>query len=82
MIERELTNLFGADVLQDCWELPTVIEPGQAIKIGMLSRLLIAANSPDKQRKTIQSMKPEYQLLLCRWLVDRDYADKCIGAGK
>lgn len=78
MIERELTNLFGADVLQDCWELPTVLKAEQANKVGTLASVLRTAKGPRHQRELVQAMPMNDRLLLCRWLSDSRYAQQCI----
>ena len=82
MIERELKALFGPVVASECWSIPTALEAGQARRVGKLAGMLSNAKSPEGQRGLIQAMPLADQLLLCRWLADREYAGNCIGEGK
>jgi len=75
----ELTRLFGPSVVQECWDIPTAIKSGQARKIGHLATILSKGRTPGKQRAFIEAMPLDDRLLLCRWLVDREYASNCVG---
>ena len=81
-MDRELAHLFGHDVLQECWRMPTAIRAGQASKVGKLANMLTNANTPRRQRALVDSMPLGDRLLLCRWLADKDYAGDCIRTGK
>lgn len=81
-MERELSALFGSEVLQKCWEVPAGIKSGQARKVGKLAELLIVANEPAEQRALIEAMPLADRLLLCRWLADKEYAGNCLRIGK
>jgi len=81
-MERELTALFGPDVLQECWQVPTHIRAGQAMRVAVLADLLSNTDTPEEQRALVKAMRPNDQALLCRWLSDRNYAGNCISKGK
>lgn len=82
MIERELTHLFGPDVLQECWQVPTAIRAGQAKRVAILAGILSNAKSPAGQRGLVKAMPANDRLLLCRWLADKDFAGNCVSTGK
>jgi len=82
VIERELAHLFGPVVAAECWSIPTALEVGQARRIGELADTMRVADSPREQRELVQAMSLSDQLLLCRWLADRDYAAFCVSTGK
>ena len=82
MIERELKALFGPVVASECWGIPTATEAGQARRIGQIAGVLSTERTPERQRTFIQGLPLADQLLLCRWLADRDYAANCIRIGK
>lgn len=82
MIERELTHLFGPDVLQECWQVPTAIRAGQAKRVAILADMLSNAKSPEAKRGLVMAMPPNDRVLLCRWLADRDFAGNCVSTGK
>lgn len=81
-MERELTALFGPVVASECWSIPTAVGAGQARKVGKLARMLIKVNDSQRQRAVIEAMPWNDQLLLCRWLADKNYAGDCICKGK
>jgi hypothetical protein len=78
-MDKELTALFGPEVLQECWRLPTAIRAGQARKVGKLAGMLTNVDTPKQQRVFIQAMPLADRVLLCRWLADREYASNCVG---
>ena len=82
MIDRELTALFGPEILQECWTVPTDIRAGQAKRVAVLANQLGNAGTPEAQRGLIRAMAPTDRLLLCRWLADREYAANCLSTGK
>ena len=82
MIESELKALFGPVVASECWGVPTALEVGQARRIGQIAGVLSTERTPEGQRTLIQALPVADQLLLCRWLADRDYAVTCLSTGK
>ena len=81
-LERELKALFGPVVASECWGITTTPEVGQVRRIGQIAASLRTVDGPEGQRVFIQTLPLPEQLLLCRWLADRDYASNCISKGK
>ncbi len=81
-MERELMALFGSVVARECWAMPTTLDSSQARRVAQMAASLSRDGAPKGQRAIVQAMPIDEQLLLCRWLADRDYAASCLPQGK
>jgi len=77
-LQAEITALFGADTVREAGQIAPSINSAQAEKVARLATVLSAARTPIQQRQLVSALPGHERTLLCRWLSDRDFADKCV----
>lgn len=78
-IEHEAADLFGLEIVLQASRLRPMLEPDEAQDVAQAAgKLIERSRYPQSQRALIQSLPDRTTLLLCRWVMDRGFAEQCL----